>query len=419
MRVRATVQAWAGRTLNGQRASVAFIFIVVVINMLGVGLAWPILPKLIQSFEGGNISNAAWINGLIIAVYAVAQFLFSPLMGNLSDAFGRRPVLLISQAGLAIDYVLLALAPDYWWLFAARLISGMFGATITAANAYLADISTPENRARNFGFMGVAFGIGFIAGPAIGGILGEIDIRLPFYAAALLTAANFIYGYFALPESLPVEKRRSLGRLWNSNPVTALTNMTRFPILLPLFIALFLTALSGRGLEAIWILYTDFRFGWTLRDSALSLAFVGVMFIIVQGLMVGPTVRLLGERRVVFLGYSVAVVALFLFGMADQGWMLFPLTALYVLGAALAEPALKAICSKSVPDDRQGLLQGVFGSIGSVAIIFGPITSSLMLANVSGPNPLINLPGIWFFFGSFLFLVALVTASRPPASSDS
>lgn len=400
----------------GQRASVAFIFIVVVINMLGVGLAWPILPKLIQSFEGGNISAAAWNNGLIVAAYAMAQFLFSPLMGNLSDAFGRRPVLLISQAGLAIDYVLLALAPDYWWLFAARLISGTLGATITTANAYLADISTPENRARNFGYMGVAFGVGFIAGPAIGGLLGEIDIRLPFYAAAALTALNFIYGYFALPESLPLAKRRSLGRLWNSNPITALTNVTRFPLLYPLLIALFLTALSGRGLEAIWILYTDFRFGWTLRDSALSLAFVGVMFIVVQGILVGPTVDLFGERRVVVFGYALAIIALFLFGLADRGWLLYPLTALYVLGAALAEPALKAICSQSVPDDKQGLLQGVFGSIGSIAIIIGPMTSSLMLANVSGPAPLIDLPGIWFFFGAFLFLVALVAASRQPAN---
>ena len=404
--------------MSGRRASVAFIFVVVAINMLGVGLAWPILPKLIQGFEGGDISNAAWLNGLILVTYAVAQFLFSPLMGNLSDAFGRRPVLLISQAGLAIDYVLLALAPDYWWLFVARLISGMFGATITAANAYLADVSTPENRARNFGYMGVAFGIGFIAGPAIGGILGEINIRLPFYAAAALAAVNFLYGYFALPESLPVEKRRSLGRLWNSNPITALGNMSRFPILLPLFTALFLTSLSGRGLEAIWILYTDFRFNWTLRDSALSLAFVGVMFIIVQGMLVGPSVRLLGERRVVFMGYTLAIIALFLFGMADKGWMLFPLTALYVLGAALAEPALKAICSKAIPDDKQGLLQGVIGSIGSVAIIFGPLTSSFMLSNVSGPNPLIDLPGIWFFTGSILFFIALLAVMRGPGTSS-
>ena len=401
-----------------REASVIFIFIVVVLSMLGVGLAWPILPKLIQSFEGGDISGAAFNFGLIAAVYAIAQFLFAPLMGNLSDAYGRRPVLLLSQAGLAIDYVLLALAPNYWWLFAARLISGMLGATITAANAYLADISTPENRARNFGFMGVAFGIGFIAGPAIGGILGEIDIRLPFYAAAALTAANFLYGYFALPESLPLEKRRPLGRLWHSNPLTALTNLARFPVLLPLFVALFLTAFAGRGIEAIWILYTDFRFDWTIRDSALSLAFVGVMFIIVQGLLVGPSVKLLGERRVVLFGYATAVVALFLFGHADRGWMLFPLTALYVVGAALAEPALKAICSKAVPDDRQGLLQGVFGSIGSIAIIVGPISASFMLANVAGPRPVVNLPGLWFLCAAALFLIALVAASRRTAEVE-
>jgi DHA1 family tetracycline resistance protein-like MFS transporter len=362
--------------VNTARAPVAFIFTVVVINMLGVGLAWPILPKLIQSFEGGNVSSAAFQYGIIATAYALTQFLFSPLLGNLSDAYGRRPVLLASQCGLAIDYLILAFAPNYWWLFAARLVSGMLGATISTANAYMADISTPQNRARNFGFLGVAFGMGFIAGPALGGILGEIDIRLPFMAAAALTAINCAYGYFLLPESLPPDKRRPVGRLWHSNPVTALGNMTRFPVLMPMFVALFLTALSGRGLESIWVLYTDFRFGWTLRDSALSLAFVGVMFIIVQGLLVGPSVRLLGERRVVLFGYVVAIIALFLFGLADSGWMLFPLTALYISGAALAEPALKAICSRSVPDDRQGLLQGVFASIGSVAIILGPLTGA-------------------------------------------
>ncbi len=379
--------------------------------MLGVGLAWPILPKLVQSFVGGDISGAAVQYGLIAVAYALAQFVFSPLMGNLSDAFGRRPILLIAQGGLAIDYLLLAIAPNYWWLFAARLISGMLGATITTANAYLADISTPQERARNFGYMGVAFGIGFIAGPALGGILGDIDIRLPFFAAAALTTANLIYGYLILPESLPADKRRPLGRLWTSNPLSALANMSLFPNLLMFFVALFLTALAARGLESIWVLYSDFRFGWTVRDSALSLAFVGVMFIIVQGLLVGPSVRLLGERRVVFCGFGISVVALFLFGLADEGWMLYPITALYVSGSALAEPALKAICSKSVPDDRQGLLQGVFGSIGSIAIIAGPLAATMMLANVSGPTPIIDLPGIWFFIASILFLMALVVTS--------
>lgn len=398
--------------MTGQRAPIAFIFTVVVINMLGVGLAWPILPKLIQSFEGGNVSSAAFQYGIIATAYALTQFLFSPLLGNLSDAYGRRPVLLASQAGLALDYVILAFAPNYWWLFAARLVSGMLGATISTANAYMADISTPENRARNFGFMGVAFGIGFIAGPAMGGVLGEIDIRLPFLAAAALTAINCVYGYFLLPESLSLEKRRPVGRLWKSNPISALGNMAQFPVLVPMFIALFLTAISGRGLEAIWVLYTDFRFGWTIRDSALSLAFVGVMFIIVQGLLVGPSVRILGERRVVLFGYVIAIVALFSFGMANRGWMLFPLTALYIMGAALAEPALKAICSRSVPDDRQGLLQGVFASIGSIAIIVGPLAATMMLANVSGPAPLVDLPGIWFLFGSLLFTIALITVAR-------
>ena len=387
-----------------RKAPVTFVLIVTVINMLGVGLAWPILPKLVEQLAGGGISNAAFIYGFIATAYAVAQFLFSPLVGALSDAWGRKPILLASQAGLCIDYLVMAFAPNLGWLVAARIIAGILGATVTTANAYMADISSPEERSKNFGLIGAAFGIGFIAGPLVGGLLGAIDIRLPFLFAAGLIAANLIFGLIALPESLAPENRRAFGSS-SVNPATAIARLTQFPMLYPLLAALFLTNIAQRGLEAIWVLYTEFRFEWTVRDAGFSLAFVGVMFVIVQGMLVGPVVKRIGEWRTVIAGYLVSAVALASYGIATQGWMVYPLIAIHVLGNALAGPALNAICSKTVPANEQGLLQGTLSSINSLAIIIGPLAASLVLAAVSANDPVIDLPGAWFIFGAFLFAI--------------
>lgn len=392
----------AGGNAPWKKAPVVFVLIVTLLNMLGVGLAWPILPKLVEQLAGGGISNAAFIYGFIATAYAVAMFLFSPFMGALSDAWGRKPVLLISQAGLGIDYLVMAFAPDLVWLVVARIVAGMLGATSATANAYMADISSPEERSRNFGLIGAAFGIGFIAGPLIGGVLGAIDIRLPFLFAAGLIAANLVFGLVALPESLAPGNRRPLSSS-SINPVNAISRLTRFPMLYPLLAALFLTNIAQRGLEAIWVLYTEFRFGWDVRDAGFSLAFVGVMFVIVQGVLVGPVVKRIGEWRTVICGFLASAVALASYGIATQGWMVYPLIAIHVTGNALAGPALNAICSKTVPADEQGLLQGTLSSINSVAVIIGPLAASMVLAAVSAPNPPVNLPGAWFIIGALLF----------------
>ncbi|MEL6921987.1 MAG: TCR/Tet family MFS transporter, partial [Pseudomonadota bacterium] len=369
-----------------------FILITVTLNMIGVGLAWPILPKLVQEMGSGSVSDAAYVYALIGGVFAISQFLFAPLVGSLSDRYGRRPVMLISLAGLGVDYVLTALAPTYFWLAVVRFVGGIFAATITTANAYAADISTPENRARNFGLVGAAFGFGFIMGPVIGGWLGAIDIRLPFFAAGALTLLNVIFGYFVLPESLGRNQRRQL-KAKDADPLRALARVANFPALMPLLIGLLITATAQRGLESIWVLYTDFRFGWDIRAAAWSLAFVGIAYFIVQGFLVGPVVKMLGEWRTVIFGFATGGVAFFLTALADQGWMMYPLVGLYALGNGLGVPALTAICSKAVEADRQGQLQGALQSVNAVAVIIGPFAASLLLAYVSSENPAFDIPG--------------------------
>lgn len=401
----------------GARHPLAFILTTVAINMLGVGLAWPVLPKLIQSMGSGSVSEAASAYALVASLFAISQFIFAPLLGALSDRFGRRPVLLVCLTGLGIDYFLTALAPGIVALAAVRFVGGAFAATMTTANAAMADISTPENRARNFGYVGAAFGIGFIAGPLIGGWLGSIDVHLPFFAAAALSALNVLFGYFSLPETLP-PGRRSPVTLADANPVTALLRMGSFPALLPLMVVLLVTAISQRGLEGTWVLYTEFRFGWDLRAAAWSLAFVGIMYFIVQGFLVGPVTRRFGERTVLVGGLAIACVTMFSYGAANSGWLAYPLIATYAFGNGVAGPALNAICSKAVPPDRQGRLQGVLQAINSLAIIIGPLLASLILANVSGPDPLLRLPGAWFLLSGLAFLLATAIAALRTSRQD-
>ena len=389
-----------------RRSPFLFIFLVVVIDMMGVGLAYPLLPKLIQATGAPEVSNAAFYNGAIALIYAIAQFAFSPFFGNLSDAYGRRPVLLTAQAGLALDYFLMALAPSLAWIAVARLVSGIFGATVSTATAYVADISTPEDRARNFGLIGMAFGIGFIAGPFAGGLIGAYDIRLPFVIAGCLTLANTLFGWFTLPESLTPENRRPFAGLAAFNPFRSLSRLLAIPSLLPFMACFFLVFLAQRGLESIWILYAEFRFGWGVREAAFSLAFVGLCYIVVQGYLVGKLVGLYGEVRVVSGGYLLAAASLASFGLADRGSLAIPLIALFILGSALAEPALKALASKVTPVNEQGLLQGALSSLNGLVIIIAPFTANMVLAWVSRPAPWFAVPGAWFFAGAVFFLVA-------------
>jgi MFS transporter, DHA1 family, tetracycline resistance protein len=403
-------------------ASMAFILVTIIIDMLGIGLIVPILPKLIEQMSGGTVSDAAYFYGLITAVYALAQFVFSPVLGSLSDAYGRRRILLVGQAGLGLDYMIMALAPNLWWLAVARFISGILGASISTANAYIADVSTPENRARNFGLMGAAFGIGFVVGPVIGGILGEINLHLPFFFAAGLASINFLFGLFVLPESLKPENRRPFKGFVLNNPFRSIGSIRKYPPMIPLFISLGLAMLAQRGMESTWILYVNYRFDWGVRDSALSLAFVGIVSVIMQAGLVGRIVKHFGENRAMIGGYALSTLCMFLCGFATQGWMLFPLIAGHVAGNASAEPALKSLLSRNMPASEQGLLQGIIGSIGGLVIIIAPFSASMLLANASGPTPLVPLPGIWFVIASILYATALILLIRrkvqPPQQSQ-
>lgn len=379
--------------------------------MIGVGIAWPVLPKLVQSMGSGSISEASSTYAIIGVLFALGQFAFSPFVGMLSDKYGRRPVLLISLAGLSVDYLITALAPSIFILAMARLLGGIFGATISTANAYIADISSPEDRAKNFGYIGAAFGLGFILGPALGGFLGEIDVRLPFFAAAGLSALNVVFGYVAVPESLSVDRRQPLN-VRQASPFAALRRIASFPMLVPLLVSLFITATAQRGLEAIWVLYTEFRFDWTLTQATNSLVFVGVLFFIIQGFLVGLIVKKIGEWRTVITGFAISCFAMALYGLASEGWMVYPLVAIYVLGNGIGGPALNAICSKTVQADMQGQLQGTLNSISAVGVIIGPFAAAMVLAHVSSAAPLIDLPGAWFIFSAIIFACATLLTIR-------
>ncbi|WP_419165463.1 MFS transporter [Candidatus Palauibacter sp.] len=284
-----------------------FILITVFIDVLGIGIIIPILPELIKEFTGGSTALAGRWFGVLAATYAVAQFFFAPILGALSDRVGRRPVILIALFGLGIDYIVMGLAPSIGWLFAGRLIAGVMGASITTANAYIADVSEPEVRARNFGFVGVAFGLGFIFGPAIGGLLGGIDLRLPFFAAAGLALVNALYGIFVLPESLPPEKRDAFS--WEkANPAGSLLVLRSYPLVAGLAVSFVFVIMAQRGLETVWVLYTGHKFGWDELANGLSLALVGLMAVLVQGGLVQPVIKRIGERRAVLGGLVTAVI---------------------------------------------------------------------------------------------------------------
>jgi DHA1 family tetracycline resistance protein-like MFS transporter len=393
---------------------------VVYVDMLGIGLAFPILPKLIERFEGGNVSNAAYIYGALAAAYSLMQFLFAPFVGALSDRYGRRPVILLALAGMAINYILLAAAPSLWLFAVGRMIAGAFGATFSAAGAYLADITPPEKRAQSFGLIGAAFGFGFITGPVIGGVLGEIDLRLPFYVAAGLSALDFAFAYLALPESLADGHRKPFA-LRRANPIGALREVGRYTSVLGLMAIFVMATFANRVAEMTWVLFTSYRFGWGPRETGLSLAVVGVMFVIGQGGLVRVIVPKLGERRAILLGLAVSTITPVLYGIVPRGWMVFPIMVVAVFGWTIAAPAVQALMSRAVPADEQGLLQGALASMTNLTSIFGPPIWTGLFGYFVSPAAPVTVPGAAFFGSALVFLAALVLAARwfrggaPPA----
>ncbi len=399
-----------------------FILITVFIDVLGIGIIIPILPELVKDFVGGSTAEAGRWFGIIAATYALTQFFFAPVLGSLSDRFGRRPIILISLFGLGIDYLIQGFAPTIGWLFVGRVIAGVMGASFTTANAYIADVSGPDDRARNFGLVGVAFGLGFIFGPALGGFLGEIHLRLPFFGSAALALINWLYGFFVLPESLPPEKRGSFS--WEkANPLGSLKVLKTYPLVAGLAVSFIFIGLAQRGLEVVWVLYTGHRFGWDEGTNGLSLALVGFMAILVQGGLVQPFIKRFGERRSILFGLVVATFAFLGYGMASEGWMMFAVIVVGALGG-VSGPAIQGLIAGTVESHDQGKVQGAITSLMSLTSIFAPlIFATGLFSYFTSPAAPFELPGAPFLVGSALwavsFFILLRLFRRIPAQKSS
>ncbi|MDP2136354.1 MAG: TCR/Tet family MFS transporter [Candidatus Didemnitutus sp.] len=394
----------------GRSPAIGFIFVTLVLAVVGFGLLIPVLPRLVVEMQGGDFTEGAHAYGWIVSIYAFMQFVGSPFLGSLSDRFGRRRIILIATAGSAIDYVIMALAPNLAWLFLARTIAGFTAGIHATANAYIADVTTPEKRAGAFGLLGGAFGIGFVIGPVLGGFLGEIDLRLPFWVAAAVSGVNWLFGYFVLPESLPVENRRAFS--WRrANPIGALLALKRFPAVLSLAESFFILMFAQTMLFSTWALYTDHRYGWTPFWIGLSLMTSGILSAVVQAVLVRKLVPRLGEPRAVILGMSIFALNMLGYGLATQGWMIF---ALLVAGSlsGITGPALQSYITKHVPADEQGAAQGVFGGLTSLAGIVAPFVATWSFGWAIDPESPVHLPGIAFFEGVVLIVIALLLAAR-------
>ncbi len=387
-----------------------FIFITLVLAVIGFGLLIPVLPKLIVEFSGGDVAAGSGTYGWIISVFALMQFVFSPILGSLSDRFGRRRIILIATAGSAIDYAIMAWAPTLAWFFVARIIAGSTAGVLSTANAYIADVTPPEKRAQAFGLLGAAFGIGFIIGPVLGGFLGNYSLRLPFWVAAGCSAANWLYGYFVLPESLQPENRREFS--WKrANPVGALAALRHFPAVLGLVESFFLLTLAQVMLQSTWALYTGYRYQWSPLQIGLSLMFVGVASGLVQATLVKRIVPKIGDTRAVIVGLCISLVSQIGYGFAPHGWVIYAIVCVGCF-AGIAQPALQSYITKHVPPNEQGSVQGVFSGVASLAGIPGPFIASHSFGWAIAPARAVHLPGVAFFEGSALTLLALILAVR-------
>lgn len=390
--------------------AIGFIFLTLIIDITGLGIIIPVMPALISGLTGSTIGEAAKLGGLMLFSFSIMQFFFSPLLGNLSDRYGRRPVLLASMFGFGLDYILMAVAPTIGWLFAGRMLAGIFGASITTAMAYIADISTPEKRAQNFGMVGAAFGIGFIVGPVIGGLLGEFGPRIPFYAAAGLTLLNWLYGYFILPESLPVDKRRKFN--WaRANPLGSLKQLRKYPLLKGLLFSLFFVYIASHAVQSNWSFFTIYRFNWSESMVGYSLGTAGLLVGLVQGVLIRVVNPWLGPNKSVYVGMVLYFIGLSLFAFAFQGWMMFAFLVPYCLGG-ITGPAIQSIMSNQVPDTEQGELQGGFASMVSITSIIGPPLMTGLFAYFTSAKAPIHFPGAPFLLAALLTVVSLTLAVR-------
>lgn len=391
-------------------AGTAFVLITVLLDTLGLGLIIPVAPRLVASFLGNDLSEASHYFGIMVSLYAAMQFLFAPVVGGLSDRFGRRPVILVSLLGAAGSYLLSGFAPALWWLFVGRVIAGITGASFSAAGAYIADITPPEKRAASFGLVGAVFGLGFILGPALGGLLGDVGLRIPYFAAAGLNFVNMMYGLFVLPESLAPENRRPFS-FARANPLGSLRALARHPIVIGLTGTIFCSFMGQWILQSVWALHTQSRFGWSLRMVGVSLMVVGLATAVVQGGLVRVAIPRLGERRALVIGFMMAITGHLLLGLATQGWMILVFIAPLALGG-LAGPAVQAIISGAVGPKEQGELQGSLNSLGGIAAIIGPVIGTSLLARFGPPDASPHIPGAAFFAAAAFNLLGLLLALR-------
>jgi MFS transporter, DHA1 family, tetracycline resistance protein len=396
--------------MRASRLALVFIFITMFVDTVGLGVIIPVAPRLISHLTGEGMSGAAWWGGWLATAYSAMLFLFSPMMGNLSDRFGRKPILILSLLAMGVDYLITGLAPTIWWLFIGRILSGMAGASYTTANAYIADVTPPEKRAANFGLTGAAFGIGFVVGPAIGGLLGQYDVRLPFFASAALAVANALFGLIVMQESLPPAKRRKF-ELWRANPLGALKAVRRHPAVLG-FIAIFvLMRLAHDANPVIWSYYVYLKFHWTTTQLGLAMAFLGIVMACVFGFLTRIVIPRTGEIRAAYIGLMSGAIGFVGYAFASQGWMMYPWMLVWAL-MGLAMPSINGIISKQVPGNEQGEVQGALASVGGITSIVAPVMLTNVFSYFTGARAPVYFPGAAFLLAGLLLALAAFLLSR-------
>jgi len=399
-----------GRPVKSTAQALAFILITVFLDAVGIGIIIPVIPALLQELVGGELSSVVMYGGWLMVLFAALQFVTAPILGNLSDQFGRRPVLLVSLAAYGGDLVIMGVAPSIGWLFVGRALSGIFGATYAVAQAYIADTAPLQQRAKGFGWLGAAYGAGFVIGPAIGGILGNSDPRLPFFVAAVITGINVVYGFFVLPESLDPANRRKFS-LRRAHAVGALRRMFHYPIVAGLLAAMVLYNIANDANPATWTFITIEKFDWSPFDVGMSMTFVGVCIAVFQGGTVGPLVKRLGEHRTIALMLLLCAVTYFGFSFAWAGWLMYAWMVPHAF-SSIAGPAMSSVLSKQVPANEQGELQGALAALRSITHSIAPLVMTGLFAYFSGPAAWLYFPGAPFFAAALLTIGAMVVAAR-------
>ncbi len=407
-----------------RQAAVIFIFITVLLDVLSLSVTIPVLPQLVKQFAGGDYELGSQYHGWFVTVWAMMQFIFSPIMGALSDRFGRRPVILLSCLGLGLDYILMALAPNLTWLFIGRVLSGITAASFSTAGAYIADVTPPEKRAASYGMLGAAFGLGFVIGPAFGGVLGEYSLRLPFWVAAFLTILNAIYGAFILPESLSKENRTAFS--WRrANPLGSLKLLRSHPELLGLASVLLLYQLSHQVFQSVFVFYTDYRYGWSEKTTGLTLMVVGLMSVLMQGLVVRRTASMLGERNMLIIALAFGAIGYFIYGIAENGWIFWLGIPVFSL-VGYFSAAIQGLMTRRVSASEQGQLQGANSSLMGISGMIGPWVFANVFSYAINEESTVKTPGLPFMLAASLHIVALIVAmiivkpsnSPPPTATD-